>query len=96
MIHTHHFIRLARRVSPGCFLVKGNIRLEPGQPLAMLEPGFCLDATGFQLHFTALIVVVLLFIVWFVTYSSRLSWLLVFGLVAGVLELWVFLLTSYA
>ena len=37
---------------------------------------------------TALIVIVLLLIVWFVTRSPRLSWLLVFGLVASVLELW--------
>ena len=37
---------------------------------------------------TALTVIGLLFIVWAVTRSPRLSWLLVFGLVAGVLELW--------
>ena len=37
---------------------------------------------------TALTVFALLFIVWSVTRSLRLSWLLVFGLVAGVLELW--------
>ena len=37
---------------------------------------------------TALIVIVLLLIVWSVTHNPRLSWLLVFGLVAGVLELW--------
>jgi hypothetical protein len=36
---------------------------------------------------TALIVIGLLFIAWSVTHSPRLSWLLVFGLVAGVLEL---------
>lgn len=38
--------------------------------------------------FTALIVMVVLFIARFVTQSPRLSWLLLFGLVAGVLELW--------
>ena len=37
---------------------------------------------------TALIVIGLLFISWSATHSPRLSWLLVFGLVAGVLELW--------
>jgi hypothetical protein len=37
---------------------------------------------------TALTVIGLLFIAWSVTHSPRLSWLLVFGLVAGVLELW--------
>ena len=38
--------------------------------------------------FTALIVMGVLFIARFVTQSPRLSWLLLFGLVAGVLELW--------
>jgi hypothetical protein len=37
---------------------------------------------------TALTVIALPFIIWFVTRSLRSSWLLVFGLVAGVLELW--------
>ena len=37
---------------------------------------------------TAVIVIGLLFMVWSVTHSPRLSWLLVFGLVADVLELW--------
>jgi len=37
---------------------------------------------------TTLIVIGLLFIARSVTHSSRLSWLLVFGLVAGVMELW--------
>jgi hypothetical protein len=40
------------------------------------------------LGISALIVIGLLFIAWSVTHSPRLSWLLVFGLVAGVLELW--------
>src|SRR5215510_3598133 len=38
---------------------------------------------------TTLIVIGLLFIARSVTHSSRLSWLLVFGLVAGVMELWL-------
>lgn len=38
--------------------------------------------------FTALAVIALLFIAGAVTRSPRLAWLLVFGLVAGVLELW--------
>jgi len=37
---------------------------------------------------TAIIVIGLLFIARSVTHSPRLSWLLVFGLVAGVMELW--------
>ena len=37
---------------------------------------------------TALIVIALLFIAFSVTHSLRLSWLLLFGLVAGVMELW--------
>jgi len=37
---------------------------------------------------TAIIVIGLLFIARSVTHSARLSWLLVFGLVAGVMELW--------
>ncbi len=37
---------------------------------------------------TALIIIVLLIIGWYRTRSPRLAWLLVFGLVAGVLELW--------
>jgi hypothetical protein len=37
---------------------------------------------------TALTVIGLLLIVWSVTHSVRLSWLLLFGLIAGVLELW--------
>jgi hypothetical protein len=37
---------------------------------------------------TALIVIVMLIVSWVVTRSPRLAWLLVFGLVAGVLELW--------
>jgi hypothetical protein len=36
----------------------------------------------------ALIVVGLLFVAFSVTHSPRLSWLLLFGLVAGVMELW--------
>ena len=36
----------------------------------------------------ALTVIALLIIVWFFTRGLRLSWLLVFGLVAGMLELW--------
>ncbi len=39
------------------------------------------------LGFTALVVMSLLFLGWGVTHSPRLAWLLVFGLVAGVLEL---------
>ena len=39
--------------------------------------------------FTALAVISILLIGWRVTQSARLAWLLVFGLVAGVLELWV-------
>lgn len=38
---------------------------------------------------TALVVISMLLIGWHVTQSARLSWLLIFGLVAGVLELWV-------
>lgn len=37
---------------------------------------------------TAFIVIAILFLGWVLTRSPRLSWLLLFGLVAGVLELW--------
>jgi len=37
---------------------------------------------------TALVVMALLIIAWALTKSPRLAWLLIFGLVAGVLELW--------
>jgi len=40
------------------------------------------------LGITALVVISLLIIGWRVTGSPRLAWLLIFGLVAGVLELW--------
>ncbi len=38
--------------------------------------------------FTAMAVIIFLIIAWRITQSARLAWLLIFGLVAGVFELW--------
>jgi hypothetical protein len=59
--------------------------------MAMTLGGVILGARFAELKafgVSALTVIGLLFIAWSVTHSPRLSWLLVFGLVAGVMELW--------
>ena len=62
-----------------------------GLSLIMTLSGIILGAIFSNPNFigmTAIVVILVLLLGWFLTRSSRLAWSLVFGLTAGILELW--------
>lgn len=76
-------MRLLRPLNSEDRLIVGSLSLTLGGALAA-----ALLAEACLYGITALVVIGMLIIGWYVTRSPRLAWLLLFGLVAGVLELW--------
>jgi hypothetical protein len=77
--------------NPGFFAQLTDEDRLVGLSLIMTLSGIILGAILSNPNFlgmTAVLVILVLILGWFPTRSTRLAWLLVFGLIAGILELW--------